>query len=118
MTRSCASTSLAPTTPSARSAAFQRSWVYASAKGQNNYFSFGTVNDLELSANHLIIKQSTFPLPESHDKSHSLPCAKIIGSSHNRPKAFRPSSVVNVSGMSFGNLSGPAIEALNKVSLG
>ena len=114
MTRSCASTSSAPTTPSARSAAFQRSWVYASAKGQSNYFSFGTVNDLELSA----IKQSTFPLPESHDKSHSLPCAKIIGSSHNRPKAFRPSSVVNVSGMSFGNLSGPAIEALNKVSLG
>lgn len=92
----------------------QRSWVYASAKGQNNYFGFGTENDLELSANYLIIKQSAFPLPESHDKNYGVPCAKIIGSSHRRPKAFRPSSVINVSGMSFGSLSGPAIEALNR----
>ena len=28
--------------------------------------------------------------------------------------AFRPASVVNVSGMSFGSLSGPAVEALNR----
>ena len=25
----------------------QRSWVYASAKGENNYFGFGTDNDVE-----------------------------------------------------------------------
>ena len=34
----------------------QRSWVYASAKKQNNYFGFGTDNDLEGSPNHFIIK--------------------------------------------------------------
>ena len=92
----------------------QRSWVYASAKGENNYFGFGTDNDLESSANYLIIKQSAFPLPESHDKSYAIPCAKIIGGYHGRLKAFRPSSVINVSGMSFGSLSGPAVEALNR----
>ena len=92
----------------------QRSWVYASAKKQNNYFGFGTDNDLELSPNYLIIKHSVFPLPESHDPNYSLPCAKVLGAYHNRPKAFRPSSVVNVSGMSFGSLSAPAIEALNR----
>ncbi len=92
----------------------QRSWVYASAKQQNNYFGFGTDNDLEVSPNYLIIKHSVFPLPESHDPKYTLPCAKTIGGYHQRPKAFRPNSVVNVSGMSFGSLSAPAIEALNR----
>jgi glutamate synthase domain-containing protein 2 len=92
----------------------QRSWVYASAKKQNNYFGFGTDNDLELSPNYLIIKHSAFPLPESHDPKYTIPCAKVLGGFHQRPKAFRPSSVVNVSGMSFGSLSAPAVEALNR----
>ena len=92
----------------------QRSWVYASAKKQNNYFGFGTDNDLEHNPNYLIIKHSVFPLPESHDPQYAIPCAKVIGAYHNRPKAFRPGSVINVSGMSFGSLSGPAIEALNR----
>ncbi len=34
----------------------QRRWVYASSKNQNNYFGFGTDNDLELSPNYLVIK--------------------------------------------------------------
>ncbi len=92
----------------------QRSWVYASAKKDNNYFGFGTDNDLELSANYLIIKHSVFPLPESHDPKYSIPCGKVLGAFNQRPKAFRPNSVVNVSGMSFGSLSAPAVEALNR----
>ncbi|MFK7931249.1 MAG: hypothetical protein AB8H79_23905, partial [Myxococcota bacterium] len=39
----------------------QRRWVYASAKGENNLFGFGTDNELESVDNYLIIKQSTFP---------------------------------------------------------
>jgi glutamate synthase domain-containing protein 2 len=37
----------------------------------------------------------------------------VLGGHRQRPKAFRPDSVVNISGMSFGSLSGPAIRALN-----
>jgi glutamate synthase (ferredoxin) len=98
----------------------QRRWVYSSAKRQNNYFGFGSDNDMELGANYLIIKHSTFPLPSYHpgdpeyDPQYRIPCAKILGGSRRRPKAFRPGSVVNVSGMSFGSLSGPAVEALNR----
>jgi glutamate synthase domain-containing protein 2 len=98
----------------------QRTWVYASSKKQNNYFGFGTDNDLERSPNYLIVKQSMFPLPEirsgqpGYDKNHSLPCAKILGEARNRKHAFRPGSLINISGMSFGSLSGPAIEAINK----
>ena len=37
----------------------QRTWVYASAKAENNYSGFGTDNDLERGNNYLIIKHDT-----------------------------------------------------------
>ena len=98
----------------------QRRWIYASSKKENNYFGFGTDNDLEISPNYLIIKHSAFPYspPDraSGDESHHyrLPCAKVLGAHRGRRKAFRPASVANISAMSFGSLSGPAITALNK----
>jgi glutamate synthase domain-containing protein 2 len=97
----------------------QRRWVYASAKKENNYFGFGTDNDVEYTAGYPIIKHRTFgravPL-SSPGASHAaeVPCAKVLGAARRREKAFRPPSVVNVSAMSFGSLSGNAIEALNR----
>ncbi|NOY30676.1 MAG: FMN-binding glutamate synthase family protein [Planctomycetes bacterium] len=97
----------------------QRRWVYASSKNQNPYFGFGTSVDLEQQTNHLIVKHSNFPLTDyqpgqpGHDPTYSLPCAKILGAHRGRRKAFRPQSIVNISAMSFGSLSGPAIAALN-----
>jgi len=93
----------------------QRRWVYATAKKENPYFGFGTDNDVDLPGS-IVIKHSTFPAVSSSTED-VLPSAKILGAWGNRPKAFRPASLVNVSGMSFGSLSGPAIEALNKGSL-
>ncbi|RBY90909.1 FMN-binding glutamate synthase family protein [Blastococcus sp. TF02A-26] len=97
----------------------QRRWVYASAKRENNYFGFGTDNDLEHTAGYPIIKHKTFgaTVPPSHPSSAddvALPSAKVLGGPRGRRHAFRPRSVVNVSGMSFGSLSGSAIEALNR----
>jgi glutamate synthase domain-containing protein 2 len=97
----------------------QRRWVYTTAKEENSYFGFGTDNDLDGASNYIIVKQAAFPLIDdelrSHpDQSRTLPCAKVLGESHGRAHAFRPESVVNVSAMSFGSLSGPAIEALNR----
>ena len=98
----------------------QRRWVYASSKRENNYFGFGSDNEMELALNYLIIKHQPFPLSMPHpgepgyDAMYPVPCAKILGGARGRAKAFRPSSIVNVSGMSFGSLSGPAVEALNR----
>ncbi len=98
----------------------QRRWVYSSAKGENTYFGFGTDNDLEHARNYTIVKQVTFPIagppdePMHPDPARPLPAAKVLGGAHGRAQAFRPSSVVSVSGMSFGSLSGRAVEALNK----
>ncbi|HEY9465522.1 MAG TPA: FMN-binding glutamate synthase family protein [Vicinamibacterales bacterium] len=100
----------------------QRRWIYASAKRQNNYFGFGSDNEMELQPNYLIIKHDTFPLATYHpgdpefDPEFRIPCAKVMGASRGRARAFRPTSIINVSGMSFGSLSGPAVEALNRGS--
>jgi glutamate synthase domain-containing protein 2 len=95
----------------------QRRWVYASAKDENSYFGFGSDNDFEGSGNYLIIKHDTLggrPAPEAWTSGRELPCAKVLGGARGRALAFRPASIVNVSGMSFGSLSGPAVEALNR----
>jgi glutamate synthase domain-containing protein 2 len=97
----------------------QRRWVYASAKKANNYFGFGTDNDLEYTAGYPVINHKTFgrAVPQTHVKAGEdvpLPCAKVLGAARGRAQAFRPNSVVNISAMSFGSLSGAAVEALNK----
>jgi glutamate synthase domain-containing protein 2 len=97
----------------------QRRWVYASAKGENNYFGFGTDNDLEYTAGYPVINHRTFGRavpPSTPASAHDvrLPSAKVLGGPRGRARAFRPASVVNVSAMSFGSLSGAAIEALNR----
>lgn len=98
----------------------QRRWVYSSSKGENNYFGFGTDNDIEHPKNYLIIKPVAFPAQADPreigmaDPTWLLPCAKVLGGARGRAKAFRPDSIVNISGMSFGSLSGAAVEALNR----
>ena len=98
----------------------QRRWVYSVSKQENDYFGFGTDNDLEQTPNYLIIKHASFPLTEprpgepDYDPDYKIPGAKVIGEWRRRKRSFRPSSVINISGMSYGSLSGPATEALNR----
>lgn len=96
----------------------QRRWIYASAKNENNYFGFGTDNDVEHTEGYPIIKHRTFAtvVPPSHPdaaENVTMPCAKVLGAARGRAHAFRPKSVVNISAMSFGSLSAPAIQAIN-----
>ncbi|HSP37272.1 MAG TPA: FMN-binding glutamate synthase family protein [Frankiaceae bacterium] len=97
----------------------QRRWVYASAKLENNYFGFGSDNDMENEAGFVLIRHSTLgtanattPAVNPHDAW--LPSAKVLGRARGRRHPFRPNSIVNISGMSFGALSGPAVQALNR----
>ncbi|MBA3398156.1 MAG: FMN-binding glutamate synthase family protein [Deltaproteobacteria bacterium] len=97
----------------------QRRWVYASAKKENNYFSFGTDNDIE-KPGYILVRHSAFPIHTPHvgepgyDGDFPLPCVRILGGFRGRAKAFRPTSIVNTSAMSYGSLSGAAVEALNR----
>jgi hypothetical protein len=92
----------------------QRNWVYACAQGRDTHIGFGTDNDIEREPGYLVIKHAAFPLPRPTPGEDALPAAKVLGAARGRPRAFRPASVVNVSAMSFGALSGNAIAALNR----
>lgn len=91
----------------------QRRWVYSIAKQENPYFGFGTDNDLDVRG-HLLFMHAAFPIDDHSHENAALPAAKVMGAWRSRDGAFRPTSVVNVSGMSFGSLSGPALRALNE----
>jgi glutamate synthase domain-containing protein 2 len=98
----------------------QRRWVYASAKGQINTFGFGTDNDLESSDGLVVLRHTPFPAAAAAEgepggrPAYALAAGKVLGAAHGRRHAFRPPSMVNVSGMSYGSLSRVAVEALNR----
>ncbi len=97
----------------------ERQWIERSADGANNYFGFGT-DDQIYGIGYPIIKHTMFPFGEVshagsvHDQAQPIACAKVIGEVNGRPKAWRPSSIINISAMSFGSLSANAIQALNR----
>jgi len=97
----------------------ERSWIFASAKSENNNFGFGTTEQL-YGTGYPIIKHAAFPFPEIQaeypdptDKTY-IPCLKVIGEMHGRARPFQPQSVINISAMSYGSLGERAISALNK----
>lgn len=94
----------------------ERSWIYASSKNENNLQGFGTDQDFN-APGYIFLKNALmgFNPPKDHfSKQHPgvIPAAKTIGLHRRRP--FRPYSIVNISGMSFGSLSAKAVESLNK----
>jgi len=97
----------------------QRRWVYASSKQENNYFGFGTDNDIER-AGYILVRHSAFPLHTPHagepgyDAGWSVPCVRVLGGFRHRKLAFQPASIVNTSAMSYGSLSSAAVEAINR----
>ena len=93
----------------------QRRWIYTTSKGLDNRFGFGTDMDLDRATNHVIVLPTVFPpdLP-AHRPGTRVPVGKVLGGARGRRHAFRQQSIINVSGMSWGALSGPAIEALNR----
>jgi glutamate synthase domain-containing protein 2 len=98
----------------------QRRWIYASSEGKPNVFGFGTDDEMEAVESLLIIKHSPFPAPApavgepGGAPRYTVPAGKVLGAGHGRRHAFRPASLVNLSGMSYGSLSSVAVEALNR----
>jgi glutamate synthase domain-containing protein 2 len=96
----------------------ERSWIYASAKKQNNYQGFGTDSDV-YAQGHVFINPSLFPYvpPEGHPNTtdpYFLPSAKVMGLANGRKRPWRPYSIINISAMSYGSLSKNAVIALNR----
>ena len=85
-----------------------RAWVYRTAKGLGGMVGFGSTSDMH-SSGSVIFVNASFPLLEE-EKVDSPPL--VIGANCEHP--FIATSIFNISGMSFGAISKPAVRALSK----
>ncbi|BBP45315.1 FMN-binding glutamate synthase family protein [Thiosulfatimonas sediminis] len=86
----------------------QRSWVYRAAKGLSTVQSFGSTRD-NTHPGKILFVNCAFPMLEK-DAVSSPPM--IIGEGCKTP--YRAQSLFNISGMSYGALSKPAVDALGQ----
>ncbi|AOU99501.1 glutamate synthase [Acidihalobacter yilgarnensis] len=86
----------------------EREWVYRSAQGGNNTVAFGSTQPL-LQNGTLLFVNAPFPVQE-HD-AHPAP-PRVIGP--NCPQPYTAVSLINISGMSYGAISTPAVRALSR----
>ena len=85
-----------------------RGWVYKSAKDEGGIIGFGSSNDLTLPGNILFVNHA-YPVLEKD----LLPTPSLVIGEGFCKLPFEARSIVNVSGMSFGAISEPAVRALS-----
>ncbi len=85
-----------------------RGWIYKNAKGKGSLVGFGSTNDLRQPGS-IIFVNAAFPIQEEDQ----LPTPSLhIGQGYCE-YPFEAKSIINVSGMSFGAISKPAVCALS-----
>jgi len=86
----------------------EREWVYKSASGADNTVAFGSTKNLTPPGTLLFVNTTFPPLEEQATQPPPL----IIGP--DCPQPYEARSLINISAMSFGALSKPAIRALSR----
>jgi len=86
----------------------ERDWVYHSAKGEDNTQAFGSTRSLSPVGTPIFVNAPFPPLDDHSD--HAKPV--LIGPYARHP--YEANSIINISAMSFGALSRPAVTALSK----
>ena len=86
-----------------------RGWIYKEAKDEGGIIGFGSTNDLREPGSILFVNHPYPVLEEDRLPTPSL----VIGEGYCRDP-FEAKSIVNVSGMSFGAISAPAVRALSR----
>ena len=87
----------------------ERSWVYRAAKNNRQSVAFGSTRRLKEPGSYIFLNS---PFPVSNADA-SRQANKPIGEGIVK-YPYQPASLFNISGMSFGALSRPAVEALAK----
>ncbi|MCP5181827.1 MAG: FMN-binding glutamate synthase family protein [Pseudomonadales bacterium] len=85
----------------------ERAWVYRAAKGDDQTVAFGSTRDLRVPGTVLFLNS---PVPVLDGDAGDLP-EVVIGPQTRQPYATR--HFFHVSGMSFGAISKPAVQALS-----
>ncbi|HEU0289223.1 MAG TPA: FMN-binding glutamate synthase family protein [Burkholderiales bacterium] len=87
----------------------QRAFVYRLAKNEGSVIGFGSTNDLR-EPGSIIFVNHPFPVLEED----RLPTPSLLIGEGYCKNPFEAKSIVNISGMSFGALSAPAVRALSR----
>lgn len=85
----------------------ERSWAYRAAKDENNTIAFGSTRDLRPAGSVLFVNCPYPTLGEDAVPAREV----IVGPQCAKP--YATDSLINISGMSFGALSVPAVRALS-----
>ena len=86
-----------------------RGWIYRGAKNEGGLIGFGSTIDLREPGTILFVNHAYPVLEEDRLPTPSI----MIGDGYCRDP-FEAKSIVNISGMSFGAISGPAVQALSR----
>ncbi len=86
----------------------QRDWVTRSGDGKGNTVAFGSTRNLSVVGTPIFVNDPFPPLDDQFASSEPLQ----IGPSARQP--FIAPSIFNISGMSYGAISKPAVQALSK----
>ncbi|MGI9316995.1 MAG: FMN-binding glutamate synthase family protein [bacterium] len=87
----------------------ERQWIERASKDKSTTIAFGSTKSLEYPGT-LIFENAAFPLL---DEEREKPATVVIGEGFCE-KPYATNSIINISAMSFGAISRPAIEALSK----
>ena len=86
----------------------EREWIYKSARGKDNTEPFGSTRSLTNPGTPVFVNAAFSPL----DAPDTKPTPITFGPDCRTP--YTSSSIINISGMSFGALSKPAVRALSR----
>lgn len=85
----------------------QREWVGRAGEGKSNTIAFGSTRNLNVPGTPIFVNDPFPPLDDQYAKSEPL----LIGPTARKP--YLAPSFFNISGMSYGALSKPAVQALS-----
>jgi glutamate synthase domain-containing protein 2 len=86
----------------------EREWVYKSSEGVDNTIAFGSTRNLNPVGTAIFVN---CPFPTLDEDAEAAPPV-IIGPHAREP--YEPQSIINISAMSYGSLSRPAVRALSR----
>ncbi len=86
----------------------QRDWIKHAAQGKSNTVAFGSTRNLNVPGTPIFVNAAFPPLERQFAETQPL----VIGAGCAQP--YAAASILNISGMSYGALSAPAVEALSR----
>lgn len=87
----------------------ERSWVYRAAKNIDNTVAFGSTRRLYSDSGEIVFLNGMFPTL----REDATPASVVVIGAESAVKPYSTNALFNISGMSYGAISKPAVQALS-----